>query len=321
MIAILQDFDNHKFYFENILDFNVSSNIQSPATQLAITFISNSICCPKFTNIKLKYKGYNIFNGKIDEQVISKTPKGIIVKIFARSAAYLLLDNQAQPQMYNHISLNDILLKHIYPYGFTFNCNTHSILSAYLPNFTVFTGISEWSVFKTFTTQALNLFPFILNNNNIYLSNSFPSSKLIISNNSTSANNISSTLFNYFSIAVNTKNFGIISDVFIKQPDNSFAHITNSLALNKNIKSKRFSNISASKIKNTLTLQNKKYFSVSVSLPNIIPTSAGHTIAVIDDIMPVIYSNKQFIINELVYTFTNSKLTSNLKLIPVTPLI
>ena len=321
MIAILQDSDNKQFFFNNILDFNVTSNIQSPVAQLAITFISNSFYYPKFTDIQLNYKNHNIFNGKIDEQITSKTPQGTVIKIFARSAAFLLLDNQAQPQMYNHISLNDILTKHIYPYGFSFNYKNPAELFCYLPKFTVFTATSEWSVLKTFTAEALNLFPFILNNKDIYLSNSFPNSKLTISNNSKSTNNLSSTLFNYSSITINTKNFGIISDVFVKQPDNSFTHITNDLAVNKNIKAKRFSCLSTNKIKNTLASQNQKYFSISVTLPNIIPTATGNTIAIIDDIIPTIYHNKQFIINELAYVFTNSKLISNLKLTPTTPLI
>src|SRR5699024_3417624 len=85
--------------------------------------------------------GRVLFAGIVDEQVLSEDGDGITVELSARSRAALLLDNEAQPQIYYMPSLKLLFERHAAPCGFTGYLGRDEVFGG---AFTVEKGMSEW---------------------------------------------------------------------------------------------------------------------------------------------------------------------------------
>ena len=180
---LLYDTKNIEYIFDNILNFEVISNLESPAKELFIKFKTSSPLKTFFYKIKLFVNNNLIFEGLIDEQILSKSNSNIINKIIARSKACLLLDTIAQPQTYNNISLKNILDNHIANFGFSYKKISSCILETTLESFTILPKMSEWDVLKSFLDKSLGLFAFVSDKNEILVSDNFKNSNISISNN------------------------------------------------------------------------------------------------------------------------------------------
>ena len=312
MIVLLTDIDKQETYFSDISEFCFLSNLKSPATELIITINLKIPIKTHFNKIKLIYKNSTIFEGYIDQQTVSSSPLGLNLKIFARSRACFLLDNQARPQTYHNLSLKELLDSHISPYGFSYEKIDPHLLSISLNSFTVFPKMSEWSVLNSFLNQTLNITPFITDNNQITAS--FIDSPFSISN-SLNQNSPSSLInFNYSYLSSHFHNTGLVSDIFIKNKNSSFNQITNKLAYKNHLKSRRFSLLSKNAATNILATQNQNSFSLSLTIPELFPSNIGHKVTVIDDIIDNKISDNKFIIDKLYFIFKNNELNSYLSL-------
>lgn len=88
-----------------------------------------------------------VFNGVVDECIVTRTLAGGRLEISGRGLAALLLDNEANSAEYAVATMEDILRDHVWPYGI------EVARAEKLPavrNFSVSAGSSEWSVLYQF---------------------------------------------------------------------------------------------------------------------------------------------------------------------------
>ena len=82
---------------------------------------------------------------------------GCRLTVWARSDAAVLLDNEAIPQEYSCVTLDEMFAKHLAPYGFQSDLEGEGSLLGYQ----VGKGVSEWEAFSTFCQRALGRSPHV----------------------------------------------------------------------------------------------------------------------------------------------------------------
>ena len=100
--------------------FSCVSSVDTPADSIKATFL---IFHPKewmkeIKALELQGDGNRLFHGICDRQIVSLQQDGCRMTVWGRSDAALLLDNEAIPQEYVRVSLDEMFDKHIKPYGF-----------------------------------------------------------------------------------------------------------------------------------------------------------------------------------------------------------
>lgn len=93
------------------------------------------------------WDGERVFTGVVDDFAVICGKDGLYLELSGRGMAALLLDNEALPAQYQKATRNDIVADHVAPYG------VETVGGSGLPavsNFTVTSGVSEWSVVKEF---------------------------------------------------------------------------------------------------------------------------------------------------------------------------
>lgn len=139
--------------------FSCVSSVDTPADSIKATFL---ISHPKkwmkeIKTLELQGDGNRLFHGICDRQIVSLQQDGCRMTVWGRSDAALLLDNEAIPQEYVRVSLDEMFDKHIKPYGFQNELG----LTGSLSNYRVGKGISEWGAFSTFCRRAVGRTPHI----------------------------------------------------------------------------------------------------------------------------------------------------------------
>lgn len=128
------------------LEFELVKSFDSPAHSFEGDFPCER-AYPEFMYVEFWDGQTRLFRGLVDEQTVTENDGGRRFRLIARSRGSLLLDNEARPQTYQNVDLQDIFENHIRPYGFSeLNAQT-------LPLFNVFPilkGTSEWEVFYNF---------------------------------------------------------------------------------------------------------------------------------------------------------------------------
>lgn len=102
--------------------------------------------------------GTAVFDGIVDEQSVSETEAGVLAELSARSRAALLLDNEAQPQVYYMPSLKLLFARHAAPYGFTGYLGQDEVFGG---AYTVEKGMSEWQALEGFCKTFLGVRPVV----------------------------------------------------------------------------------------------------------------------------------------------------------------
>lgn len=93
------------------------------------------------------FGGQTVFTGVVDECEVTWSLKGARLEVSGRGLAALLLDNEAEHVDYEVATAQDILRRHVYPYGI------RTVGGGQLPavsRFSVASGSSEWSVLYQF---------------------------------------------------------------------------------------------------------------------------------------------------------------------------
>jgi len=115
-----------------------------------------------------------IFEGKIDEQRLTFSENGMILRLDARSKGALLIDNEAMPEtLYNH-STHNIFERLIAPHGFLLLA-----ASKILPEFTVRKGLTLWDAFSVFARRTYGRLPFV-SGDMVHVSQTNPGESAII---------------------------------------------------------------------------------------------------------------------------------------------
>lgn len=133
--------------------FSCVSSVDTPADSIKATFL---ISHPKewmkeIKTLELQEDGDRLFHGICDRQIVSLQQDGCRMTVWGRSDAALLLDNEAIPQEYVRVSLDEMFDKHIKPYGFQNELG----LTGSLSNYRVGKGISEWETFLPSARERL----------------------------------------------------------------------------------------------------------------------------------------------------------------------
>ncbi|HIT32675.1 MAG TPA: hypothetical protein IAC25_07575 [Candidatus Enterenecus stercoripullorum] len=93
------------------------------------------------------WEGERVFTGVVDEFSCVCGQEGLYLEVSGRGMAALLLDNEAMPAQYQMATRSDIVADHVAPYGI------ETVGGWSLPavsEFTVTSGVSEWSVVQEF---------------------------------------------------------------------------------------------------------------------------------------------------------------------------
>lgn len=121
---------------------------------------SFTVCCPwewgqgtlpgQWVGFYAEYAGERVFTGVVDECEVRADAGGRVLELAGRGMAALLLDNEAVGEDYLAVGLEDILRRHVEPYGIG------TVVAVKLPwaeDFRVETGSSEWTVLERFLRQ------------------------------------------------------------------------------------------------------------------------------------------------------------------------
>ena len=220
---------NIKIPFQNIKSLRIVSSLDSPADSLSAEIAANELY-GDFDHVEAHDGTRLLFSGNIDCQQESVSGKGALIRLDARSAGALLLDNQALPSVLLGVQLGVLFNRCIAPYGFTlFNPNR----AVYVPAFTIRAGQSEWDAFVDFSRRAHGITPHIKGTQVFIRRPGGGVRPVIISN---SANGV-----RYSSITHARTPYNIISRVILRDENGQYTlAVRNSAALYTGVTRKRY---------------------------------------------------------------------------------
>ena len=102
------------------------------------------------------HEGQVVFYGVVDAYTVTADVRGMRLKLEGRSLAALLMDNEAESGEYYNVGLEDILRRHVTPWGIT---NLEKAEVPKLARFSVSSGQSQWSVLREFLRLSGGLEP------------------------------------------------------------------------------------------------------------------------------------------------------------------
>lgn len=184
----------------------INVSIDAPASDLVAIFNFNDETY-EIRNIYVYDDTTMVFNGMVDEQKVECGPNGTFLTISARNKAGMLVDNEAEPQVYDKPSLSTIFRRHIAPYGFIAYYGDDT---AFASEFVVSKGMTEWGVLKKFCNTFLDSEPYVVGNDGINAANGPVTQYNFI----TLSNSGKRT--RYTSIKKTIKRYGVISKIKIK---------------------------------------------------------------------------------------------------------
>lgn len=261
-IATTVDGENIHLKFPLKVEINKSQD--APADDLEVTFLNN-FEIPEIKSIKAYNEGDLIFDGIVDVQEYLKNNKGKFLNIISRSKAAILLDNEAYPQVYYTPSLFTIFNRHVKPYGFSkFIGDDKSFSTKFIVN----KGMSEWEVLENFCVDYLKINPQVTVDGVIDVSGKNKNKQLLFSNSKVNA-------IKYSSITISNKRYKIYSEVFAKEVGKGEynLHIENDAAINRDIKRKRYINLTnnekatLSYAKNVVKTSNESSLEINLNCP------------------------------------------------------
>lgn len=102
---------------ENILSFELSKSLNAPCDGLRLTYLRSG-SADEISRVEVFDDEKKIFNGFCDTQQEETDSDGIVSFIYARSSICLLVDNQAQPCIYQSPSAESLFIKNARQFGF-----------------------------------------------------------------------------------------------------------------------------------------------------------------------------------------------------------
>lgn len=150
---------------DEALEVEINQEINVPADDLKVVFpymsdfpaLERIYLLDECDDIfKAVSEGNVFFGGIVDEQILSADYSGARIKIFARSAAALLLDNECPPMMYVNPSADVIADKHLIPFGVRFSDDDKTCRSGVL---SIAKGSSHYKALDKFCAEFMGSVP------------------------------------------------------------------------------------------------------------------------------------------------------------------
>ncbi len=162
--CVLKDINGREILAPYPLEMSVKMDEDVPADSLNASFPflkTDEIC-----GITLYKDEKPVFLGIVDEQEVVVYPDGEYLRIAARSMAALLLDNEAEPCVYDHPSAGFICERYAEPFGIRRLDKDDAI---YYGEQTVAKGSSCWNVIKSFCEACYSESPRVTSDGVLYM--------------------------------------------------------------------------------------------------------------------------------------------------------
>ncbi len=156
------------------LNVNMEQNV--PCDDMSAVF--SYFECDELVDVKLYDDDKVLFYGVVDEQQVLSNETGEYIKIFARSMAAKLVDNESEPISYMHPDTFVIDSHHISPFGL----KTKGENTTYYGTQTVFKGQTNWQAVEDFSKNAYNTHVRVNEHGEIDFTNSKKDSVCVFSN-------------------------------------------------------------------------------------------------------------------------------------------
>ena len=156
---LLKPLNGEEKRLSNPVEFSCVSSVDTPADSMKAVFLLSSP--QEWSEKEIKQisiqSDKRLFHGICDRQIVSLDQNGCRLTIWGRSDAAVLLDNEAIPQEYTRVSVQEMFTRHLAPYGFQNELD----FTGSLNNYRVAKGVSEWEAFSQFCQRAVKLRPYV----------------------------------------------------------------------------------------------------------------------------------------------------------------
>ena len=284
---IIKDIYGNETVFRKPLKVNFVSSEDAPADSLTAVFSADGTIYP-LLSIEVLDNNDRIFFGYIDTQSDEQTISGIFLTVTARSIAGILLDNEALPQTYSMVSMNDLMKRHFEPFGFQHFKGTRKTFD---DEFIITKGMSEWAVLANFCKKFTGTVPKIDCYGNIDISENKDNDCIYISSNQCISKK--HTLKRHILISMIMER-AAVSDGYVMPFEDELAK---SLKVNKKryINTVDNKNLSPMSARNILDNADNKYEQVILEISGCIICRVGDEL-IIDN------EDKKYIIKEIHYS-------------------
>lgn len=154
MKAWLIGYDGSKYALPTVTQWEFRYGVGSPCDSFEITCLwqpGEERGLNGAVRLWAEQDGERVFTGVVDEYACILDEDGGRLEVSGRGMQALLLDNEALPAQYQLATAEDILHRHVTPYGIT-AAEGYRLTAA--AGFTVSSGQSEWSVVREFARHS-----------------------------------------------------------------------------------------------------------------------------------------------------------------------
>ena len=163
---IFTDTDDKEIVLTDCIDVCVNMEENVPAHDLSVTFLYKDV--PELVFVTMMSETDVLFTGIVDEQHRECSVKGDFLKLYCRSMAAKLLDNESVPISYTHPSVDVILKNHVKPFSiYSDNANDDT----YFGTQTVAKGNTNWQAVEDFSKNMYHSVPYVSELGLLYFEN------------------------------------------------------------------------------------------------------------------------------------------------------
>ena len=112
--------DHHVYELPALLRWSVVRTGSVPCDSFSVTFLYEKDMLPvleKAAGFTAREGGRVMLRGVADEYTVELGPSGLTASLTGRGYAARLLDNESRPVTYEHATLEEIVRRHVTPYG------------------------------------------------------------------------------------------------------------------------------------------------------------------------------------------------------------
>ncbi len=232
---ILTGRDGVKTKLESVVSAVINSDVDVPADDITLLAMFDAGIAENADTVTAMLGDKVIFRGQIDEIVNLFSQKAYLTKITARSFAGKLLDNEAEPVVYNNPTDDFIFSRHLKPFGITMEDSDKAALFGMIK---IDKGMSHWQVLENFCAGKYGAFPRITGDGRVLFSGYKNSEPVRFGNDSGE--------IPFIRLEEDIKRFELISEVKIKSKTNEryTSHINNDNPECRGIERVRYVNVS-----------------------------------------------------------------------------
>lgn len=212
--------DGKEIALTNLKSLSITAELSSPAVSMSLSFAPDAPLSG-LGAVKVYADNKLLFEGKTDSQKSTVLSSGVLMRLDARSAGALLLDNQAQPCVMLGAQLTSVFNRFIAPYGFLVYNPNKPDRSKYLPMYTVRSGMSEWDALIYFTRRVYGVTPYVIDSQ-VMLDRPWSGAPFTISNTGEGTP--------YTSITHTLTPYNVLSQVFLRDEMGFYSSVVNNSA-------------------------------------------------------------------------------------------